>query len=152
MCISMWNVSVLAANYFMGTQADFSSRSLQMAVIDASLVDHLLNQYLYSMSYSGVSYFANQACLSNTQSIHWSSPSTCQPYPWSVSSNEIIGFDLKVGVMEQGYLLAQDNRKSNKSGPANRQLEETRVLNLKQKVLWNTDLRVEGAHISECLQ
>lgn len=54
--------------------------------------------------------------------------------------------------MEQGYLLAQDNRKSNKPGPANRQLEETRVLNLKQKVLWNTDLRVEGAHISECLQ
>lgn len=62
-CISMWSVTVLAANHFMSTQANFSSRSLQMAVVDASVEDHLLNQYLYSLSYAGVSSFANQACF-----------------------------------------------------------------------------------------
>lgn len=62
-CISVWSVTVLAANHFMGTQANFSSRSLQMAVVDASVEDHLLNQYLYSLSYAGVSSFANQACF-----------------------------------------------------------------------------------------
>lgn len=68
-CISMWSVTVLAANHFMGTQANFSSRSLQMAVVDASVEDHLLNQYLYSLSYAGVSSFANQACFCLTRRV-----------------------------------------------------------------------------------